>query len=57
MADEENQSDKINKDMQAKMGFIVKQQALFAANSPGHDERLKYLEDLVTRLEELNGKS
>jgi hypothetical protein len=57
MADEEEQDDKINKDIQAKMEFIVKQQALFAANSPAHDEKLKHPEDLITRLEELNVKS
>lgn len=42
--------DEINKDIQAKMGFIVNQQAHFAANLQVHDEHLAKLENIVTRL-------
>lgn len=46
MADEEKQ------DIQAKMEFIVEQQAQFAANIQAHDERLTRLENIVTRMAE-----
>jgi hypothetical protein len=57
MADEEKQDDTSNKDMQAKMEFIVNQQAQFAANIQVHEERLSRLENIVTRLAEatING--
>lgn len=53
MADEEKQDDTRNKDMQAKMEFIVNQQAQFTANIQVHDERLNRLENIVTRLAEI----
>jgi hypothetical protein len=57
MADEEKQDDGANKDIQAKMDFIVSMQAQFAADSQGHDERLNRLEEIVARLEDINRKS
>jgi DNA repair exonuclease SbcCD ATPase subunit len=51
------QVDKINQATQAKMDFIVEQQAHFTANIQGHDERLNRLENIVTRLAELTANS
>lgn len=41
----------MNDDFQAKMEFIVNQQAQFAANIQIHEERLTRLEGAVTKLE------
>ncbi|HEY0321981.1 MAG TPA: hypothetical protein VGC66_13565 [Pyrinomonadaceae bacterium] len=57
MADEEKQDDGINKEIQAKMEFIVNQQAQFTANIQVHDERLNRLENIVTRLAEVTVNS
>jgi hypothetical protein len=46
MADEEKQ------DIQAKIEFIIDQQAQFAANIQAHDERFTRLENIVTRMAE-----
>jgi hypothetical protein len=39
------------------MEFIINQQAQFAANIQVHDEGFTRLENIVTRLGDLNGKS
>jgi hypothetical protein len=49
MANEERQ-DEFNKELRAKMEFIVNQQAQFSANIQAHEERLTRLENIVTRL-------
>lgn len=52
MADEERQDNRIDKEILARMDFIINQQAQFAANLQVHDERFTRLENIVTRLAE-----
>jgi chromosome segregation ATPase len=51
MNNEEKGGYPMDDDIQAKMDFIVNQQAQFAANIQVHEERLTRLEGAVTKLE------